>query len=160
MAYLKIKSRRITLITPLQNPHPAIVIYIFYLSAMAKRKSLISFVVLALFSSCVHALLLVPQADHFNTNTIQTSPPDSAMAYARAPIRARGRGRAFAFRGGRGGPKGGRNAVEIVPQPPRDGGSPIVPHMSTLHDAKSTTDDTIVTFTRVRPMHPHRTASP
>ncbi len=116
---------------------------------MAKHKSLLSFAILALFSLFVHALPLVPQPCHYNTDTIQASPHESTMADAKAPIRARGKGRAFAFRGGRGGPRGGRNAVEVVPRPPHDGGSPIAPHMSTLHDTNSTTDDTIETFAHV-----------
>jgi hypothetical protein len=69
------------------------------------------------------------------------------MSNAQAPIRGHGRGRAFA-RGGRGAPRGGRNAINL-PEPPRDGGSPIASHLSTLHDASFTTDDTIELFTQV-----------
>ncbi len=74
------------------------------------------------------------------------------MADAQFPIRGHGRGHAFAQRGGRGAPRGGRNAVNL-PQPPRDGGSPIATHLSTLHDASSTTDDTIELFAQVRTTH-------
>ena len=120
---------------------------------MAKHKSLLPLTFLALFSSFADALLTVPQTEYYNTNTSKTSPPYSTMADNRAPIRVRGRGRAFAARGGRGGPRGGRNAAEIAPQLPRDGGSPIASHLSTLHDASSTTDDTILEFTQVRNAH-------
>jgi hypothetical protein len=123
---------------------------------MTKHKSLLSLTFLALFSSFAYALLTVPQTSYSNTNTSQASPLNSTMADDRAPIRVRGKGRAFATRGGRGGrggPRGGRNAVKIAPQLPRDGGSPIAFHMSTLHDANSTTDDTILTFTQVRTTH-------
>jgi len=75
------------------------------------------------------------------------------MADARAPNLGRGRGRTFAPRGGRGGPRGGRNAMELVLQLPRDGGSPIASRLSTLHDANSTTDDTIDTFVQGRSTH-------
>jgi hypothetical protein len=75
------------------------------------------------------------------------------MADARALIRARGKGRVFAFRGGRGGPRGGRNTVEVVPRPPHDGGSQIAPHLSTLHDTNSTSEDIIETFTEVLTLH-------
>jgi hypothetical protein len=111
---------------------------------MTKQKSLLSFAFLALFGSLTHAVLIVPQPEHFNTNTSQTSPLNSTMSDARALIRARGRRQAFALRGG-------RNAVEIAPRLPRDGGSPIASYLSTLHDANSTTDYTITTFTQVRP---------
>jgi hypothetical protein len=73
------------------------------------------------------------------------------MADTRAFNRGRGRARIIALKGGRGGPRGGRNAVEL--HPPREGGSPIASHMSTLHDANSTTDDTIDIFVQVRPLH-------
>jgi hypothetical protein len=75
------------------------------------------------------------------------------MADVRAPNRGRGRGRNFDPKGGRGGPKGGNNAVELILQPPRDGGSPMASHLSTLNDANSTNDDTIDTFVKVRPSH-------
>jgi len=75
------------------------------------------------------------------------------MADDRAPIRIRGRGRALDPRGGRGPPKGGRNAVVLSLRLAPLSGSPIATHRSTLHDINSITDDTIDTSIQVRSSH-------
>jgi len=114
-----------------------------HLSTMTKFKSLLPIAILALLSSYAHTLFAL-QYDIYITHITQTLPSNLTMADVRAPNRGRGRARTIALKGGRGGLRGGRNAVEL--RPPREGGSPIASLMSTLHYANSTTGDTIVTF--------------
>jgi hypothetical protein len=119
---------------------------------MAKHNLLISVTFLALLSTFANTTLPVLQSEANNTHsTFHIIPTTPTMSNAQAPIRGHDRGRAF-IRGGRGAPRGGRNAVN-PPEPPRDGGSPITAHLSTLHDASPTTDDTIELFTQVKLTH-------
>ena len=116
---------------------------------MAKHNLLVFVTFLTLFSTFTTETLTVRQSEANNTHlTFYTVPTNSTMSNAQAPIRGHGRGRALA-RGGRGVPGGGRN----LPEPPRDGGSPIASHLSTVHDANSSTDDTIELFTQVISTH-------
>jgi len=74
--------------------------------------------------------MFAQQSDNYITHHLnQTLPSNLTMADARAPNRGRGRGRTFALKGGRGGPRDVRNAVELVLQPSRDGGFPIAYHL-------------------------------
>ena len=116
---------------------------------MAKHNLLISITFLALLSTFANTVL---QSEANNTHsTFHIIPTTPTMANAQAPTRGHGRGRAFG-RGGRGAPRGGRNAANPQ-EPTRDGGSPRTSHLSTLHDASSTTDDTIELFTQVKLTH-------
>ena len=122
------------------------------LPTMTKQNLLISVFLLALFSTFTNNTLSVPSSEtnkiHQTLHTVQTT---STMSNSQAPIRGHGRGRAFA-RGGRGANRGGRIAVNL-PEPPRDGGSPISSHLSTFHDTTSVIDDTIELFTHVTLTH-------
>ncbi len=115
---------------------------------LTKHKLLVSITFLALFSTFANSTLPALQSETNSTHTIfHTIPTTPTMANGQAPIRGHGRGRALA-RGGRGAPTGGRH-VGNLPKPPRGGGSPIASHLSTLHDASNTTDDTIELFTQI-----------
>jgi len=113
---------------------------------MTNFKSLLSLPFLDLFSIIVYSLPVSHPGNH-NTHTTHQRPSILTMAYARAPMRIRERGREFTPWGGRGIPRGGaRNAVELVPRL-------IATHMSTLHDGNSTTDDTLDASVQVMPTH-------
>jgi hypothetical protein len=120
---------------------------------MAKHNLLVFVTFLTLFSTFTNKTLTVQQSEANNTHlTFHTVPTTTTMSNSQDPIRGHGRGRALA-RGGRGVPRGGRNTVNL-PEPPRDGGSPIASHLSTVQDANSSTDDTIELFTQVISTHP------
>ena len=111
---------------------------------MGYFKSLLAIAFLAFFY--IIAYTPVPQFEHHNTHTIHLRPLNLTIADARVSIRIRGIESAFDPRGGRGTPRGGRNAVKLGSRLAQDSGPPIATHRSTLHDANSTTDDTINTL--------------
>ena len=103
---------------------------------MTKFKALLSLTFLALFIIIAYSLP-VSHLDNHNIHNTHHRPSILTMAYARAPICIRERGRDFTPKGGRGIPRrGARNDVKPVPRL-------IAIEMSALHDGNSTTDDTL-----------------
>ena len=96
------------------------------------------------------------------SNTHQTGTiHDNTMADAWIPIRNKDRGSAPFNRGGRGPPRGGRNAVDpTVAQAATKEGSPIARRLSTSLYSNTTTDDTLAFFLQVTQKNQHITTSP
>jgi hypothetical protein len=105
----------------------------------------------------------VPANNNCSTGTRHTgNHKDNNMSDAWIPIRRR-RGRCPFTNGGRGLPRGGRNAMNpaAAPATPREG-SPITTRLKTTSYINSTTDDTLALFLQVTPIFTHHviTVSP
>ena len=118
---------------------------------MGNFKSLLAIAFLAFFYIIAYTPVL--QFEHNNTHTMHLLTFNLTIADDRASFRIRGRGGAFDPRGGRGTSTDGRNAVELGPRLAQDNGFPIATYRSTLHNANSTTFDTIDTLIQAMPSH-------